>query len=357
MQKAKIFILFLGVILLFSFTNASVFISDELIDLGGGRINDLSVISLVGEPLIFIDIVKEAPIAIFNSNESFVFSTAASMSVINFPNTTISFLGDVNNFDNIDAQSRFKETNLNNGSSASAAFTAVNDLGHTTAFGIGSSGFLFDGVPFFNEAAIFHNSPGKFNTANAFDFGWDWRANKLNGTGGFDFAESMQLSSRGSLNISGNFTGDQHYGEMFAFHLVSPETINIPSISIINSSGIFNVFNVSGFQEGFVNGIHFHNDTLIVDIPGLYNVKFSVNYQDLANSKHGFGVAVNGRVQNNIIASGAITAATDIRVVGNSGFLKLEIGDTINVMVGDNSNPATDIQVIQASLNMVRIGS
>lgn len=117
-------------------------------------------------------------------------------------NTSSGFFGDVNNIDDINNQSRFKETNINNGTSASAGFVAENNLGHFVTFGIGSSNFEFGGNPFNNEGAILNAGPEKFNFANIAEKGWDWRSN-VSGV----FVESMQLSYDGNLNIS-NLTVD-----------------------------------------------------------------------------------------------------------------------------------------------------
>lgn len=170
--------------------------------------NDLvGSLNLPGIPLVFRDGARI--FALFNGNATFTTTTIQQTPVFNITNgTSTLFIGDVDNIDNVNGQSRFRETNLNNGTAATSAFTVVNDLGHSTAFGIGSSNFEFAGVPFPNEAAIFHDGPGEFNIANGYDYGWDWRANQLNQSGNFDFVESMQLSPRGNLNIDGNYSGD-----------------------------------------------------------------------------------------------------------------------------------------------------
>lgn len=125
------------------------------------------------------------------------------MGLIPFSNSVSGFTGDVVNTDNIDNQSRFIEQNLNNGSNASAGFVARNNEGHEVTFGIGSGNFSFGGTNFYNEAAILNSGPEKFNFANGFKKGWNWRSNVFG-----SFIESMQLSYDGNLSILGLFTSN-----------------------------------------------------------------------------------------------------------------------------------------------------
>ncbi len=180
-------------------------------------ISDLSIDSPVGifktlntpdRPLMITDSINNRIIAIFNGNDSFNLEQAEIQATqIGFNSSVTTFLGDVDNIDDVNGQSRFRETNINNGSGASAAFVAVNDVGFSTAFGIGSSNFLFAGEPFFNNAAIFHRSPADFNTAHAFNYDWKWLANELNTTANFSFIESMKLTGSGNIDINGNYSG------------------------------------------------------------------------------------------------------------------------------------------------------
>lgn len=175
-----------------------------------GQIEGLANISLRNTPLVIADSVTGGLIAVFNAPSNFTAEIVSQMEVGNttffFPNTSTSLLGDVNNFDDINAQSRFRETNINNGTSASAAFVAVNDVGFTTAMGIGSSNFAFGGLELNNFGTIFHLSPAGFNFANGFFEGWNWIANLDDTNSSFNFSTAMQLSPGGNLNISGNLT-------------------------------------------------------------------------------------------------------------------------------------------------------
>jgi len=199
--------IFLGItIFLLTITTASVFINDQLIDLGGGDINDLATLNLFDAPLLIMDTVRNVPIAIFNANDTFIPVTAESFSVVSFPNTSIGFFGNVDNFDNVNDFSRFKETNLNNGSLAVAGFQGENDLGHTFGLGITSSSFSIAGMDLPNEAVTFSLAPGGTTFSNFLDQGFDWFVNKNDSVVSFDFTKVASLSKDGDLNISRNLT-------------------------------------------------------------------------------------------------------------------------------------------------------
>lgn len=168
-------------------------------------INNVSLMNMDEGPLIFATDSKA--FAVFNGNITQTLALVQTDPTLEASAGTVSFFGSVNNIDNINDQSRFRETNLNNGTSATSAFVAVNDKGFSTSFGIGSSQFEFAGIEFNNDAAIFHDSPGKFNFANGRYTAWNWRANRDNSSILFNFTESMQLSPEGNLNVAGNFTG------------------------------------------------------------------------------------------------------------------------------------------------------
>ncbi len=123
-----------------------------------------------------------------------------------FSNTSTGFLGDVDNFDSRNGFSRFKETNLNNGSDASSGFIGVNDIGRAISMGIGSSNFEFIDRSFPSLGALRLNSPSPMVFANDFFNGWLWVTDLNNGTNFSAPFTSMQLRPGGNLSIKGNFT-------------------------------------------------------------------------------------------------------------------------------------------------------
>lgn len=175
---------------------------------GPGRLNNIDTIDLQNNALLIRDSSSNTILALFNADPLLPIITAQSM-VLNgtFPNTTISFLGDVNNIDDINGFSRFSETNLNNGSGASAGFNGVNDLGFVVNFGIGSSNFMIGNESLPNQGAIASFSPTGFDFVNSLTGDWRWR-NNPSGNLSVPIRETvMTLSNFGNLDIAGNFTG------------------------------------------------------------------------------------------------------------------------------------------------------
>lgn len=222
---------FLALLLILPLTQGLMIKGDSVIYANPGELNNPTNIVLNDEPLFIFDDSTNQLKAYFNlppdqdpSKDLLEFQPLIN---ITESNSSTGFIGNVNNFDNINGQSRFKETNINSGTSASAAFVAENDIGFTTAFGIGSSNFQFAGTPFPNSAAVFHQSPGEFNFANGFKVGWNWIANNQSGAP-FNFFQSMSLSPEGNLDILGNITGDNLdlTGDIFVDNIIT-STIDV----------------------------------------------------------------------------------------------------------------------------------
>ncbi len=174
-----------------------------------GTLNNLKNIKLQNDSLFIIDEENGFLKAYFNVPDGGI--AIPSLVDLDFPNTFFSntstgFLGDVDNFDNRNGFSRFQETNLNNGTNASAGFIGVNDIRNTISFGIGSSNFEFLNLSLPNIGVFRLNSPSDMVFANDFLTNWLWVTDLNNGTGFTNPSVSMQLSPEGNLDISGNLT-------------------------------------------------------------------------------------------------------------------------------------------------------
>ena len=120
------------------------------------------------------------------------------------------FTGNVQNIDDINNFSRFSETNINDGLSAVAGFTANNDNGESVVIGLTSSRFRVLGTPTNNTAFIFSTSNRNFNFAVGTENGFNW----LNNLGPMSFENTnnilMNLSGEGELNVGENITRRFH---------------------------------------------------------------------------------------------------------------------------------------------------
>lgn len=351
-KKPLFFFISFSLILLFSilFITATTSISDLEVRSPRGvyeNITNVSFIEVSNKTLIFFDTLGSRTVALFNAGPGEIESTAAAIGIMGGFERSSGFIGDVDNFDDVNAQSRFRETNLNNGTSASAAFVTRNDLGFTTAFGIGSSNFQFSGESFNSEGVVFHNAPTRFNYANGGFFGWNWIANNGNSTN-FNFTETMQLSPGGNLNLLGNFTGNQHYGELSFYDPLSPETITLSTANVFE--------NITSLSSGDMNGFNQLGDGLVTLIPGLYSVDFSVSYSDTAGNAHIFSILLDNLQIEKISSMGFTPTATSISNPSATGLVRLEKNDMINLAVADVAAPVKNVDILMANINLVRVG-
>jgi len=335
-----------GILIFAGIAVATTIITDKGITFDDGNITGLRQIDLDNGPLIITDTSNGVISALFNLPLPEIVTLAATDPMpINVSST--SFFGDVNNFDNLNGNSRFTEHNLNNGTLATASFTANNNVGNRVAFGIGSSNFERAGINLNNNAFVALNSPGNFTFFNIFPTSWKWIANSEIPPS-FNFQEIMLLDNVGNLDIAGNFTGTQIYGEMWQFNLTNPNTI---TISVIGE-----FVNITGYRNGTINGFDFVNDELVAQVPGVYQVSFNVGYGDTAMTRHGFAILKKGVQMLNIGAGGVITNNNDVTTPSASGFIRLDVGDRIGLAVEDRFNPANNIEVIASNVNIVRVG-
>lgn len=113
---------------------------------------------------------------------------------------------------NFNGTLRSSVINKNNGSVAGVGFTAVNDLGYFTTFGMAGSGNLIFG----NSTSIFY-APGYGDHLQAVDgakdFVWLTDPTDSHNNTALD-NEVMRLSSNGNLTLNGNMTADYFVGDV-----------------------------------------------------------------------------------------------------------------------------------------------
>lgn len=141
----------------------------------------------------------------FNDSIDFFINDGLKM-VIGPDNTTL--FGDFFNFGDINDTSSFVETNLNNGTRATAGYTAKNNVGQSVTFGITSSNFEFvnSTINFSSTADIIALGLNNFGFINGRQgVGWVW----LGTDSAIPFTnltEPMSLTYDGALNVSSNIT-------------------------------------------------------------------------------------------------------------------------------------------------------
>lgn len=341
-------LLIIGIFLFAGIVIATTVITDRGITFDQGILIDVQEINLTGDPLIISDSTNNKVIAIFNDGVNEIEQIALKQSGALFGGTATSFFGDVNNFDNTNAFSRFKEVNLNAGSNASAGFIGINNINHSLSFGIGSSNFEFMNLSLNNIGAIRLRSPADMFFINDFISGWFWVSDQNDTTGFTDPRAVMDLDANGNLNILGNFTGNQLYAEGSFFQPITRQAVT--------PSGLFVPTSIN-FEESKTNGFaHPDNANFTALVPGRYKTFYSVSYLDGASQTHVFAIGLNGVFQENTATASSTSNANHVATPTGGGFVDLEIGDNLTVVTMDINNPVNTIDVGATNFNVVRIG-
>lgn len=311
----------------------------------GGTQDNLENITLRNKPLFIVDATHNQLKAYFNFPIDEVLQVRLGFDEIESSNTSTGFLGNVDNFDNVDGFSRFRETNFNNGTNASSGFIGVNNIGRSISIGIGSNNFNFLGISLPNLGALRLNSPSPFFFANDFFYGWNWAVDKNNGTGFSDPEIVMSLDPSGNLQIDGNFTGNQFYGEMFVE--ANNDSTSISSANTYTKIGVL----LEGLQNGFI----FNDSDLITEINGTYKIDFALDFFDSNLKEFKVTVAIDGVDQDKCV-TGRLLQANDVGNVGSTCLLELVQGEVVTLVI-QNLDGDQDPTIIDANLNLVRVGS
>ena len=151
----------------------------------------------------------------------------------------------------------------------------------------------------------------------------------------------------GSLNVTGNITGNQYYGEMW-YHNHTATELNFAV------DGVF--YNLT-FSESSTNGFIFNDagDYLESQIAGKYLVNYMASGDGQNNHIYFTSVLVNGVTQDNLESHKKMTAGGDIVTMTGNGFIDLNVGDEVKLATADVGDIGTG-NYYSANLNLVRIG-
>lgn len=350
-----------------------------------GDLDNINNFNLRGEPLFIFDTTTNQLKAFFNLPRDQ--SPASALPQFNpiipdSSNTTTGFIGNVDNFDNIDGFSRFRETNLNNGTSASSGFIGVNNLGFNISMGIASNNFQLGNVSIGNIGAIRLISPADMFFLNDFLTSWRWVTDANNGTGFSVPREVMSLSPEGNLSILGNFTADRLFGNFFGVYdwktpdifldfngtdleldisavsqnLIIPHgemfvTENLNS-TIITVAGVY--VDIEVFDEGLTNNMTYNNSALIADLNGTYKLDYAITFIDSNNRNYKSTVGINGNATNKCVAARRLQS-NDFGNIGSTCILSLVAGDNITLQI-QNIGFTDNVIITDGNLNMMKLG-
>jgi len=152
----------------------------------------------------------------------------------------------------------------------------------------------------------------------------------------------------GDLTTTGNFTGNQIYGEMW-HHSHAGETLGFVS------DGVY--YNLT-FDNSLVNGFIFNNatDNLEVVYSGVYKTCYSASGSGQNNHVYFTDVTVNGLVIDKCESHKKMSAGGDIVTMSSCCFVNLNIGDEVKLATADIGGTGTG-NYYSANLNLLRIGN
>lgn len=269
---------------------------------------------------------------------------------LNINEFSSTFIATVNNIDDFNGPSRYTQKNINNGSNASSGIIIENNIGERCTFGIGSSNFTLLGLSLPGIPGILCFVDRPFIFVNSFPFGWQWikqdvGSDSLSEDPG-DYTTVMDLSGDGNLTISGNFFGNQIYGEMFTNEGSTPTTFS--------SSGVFFPV-VNDLEIGSNNGFTFSGGNLTVLFSGIYKASYGISYTGSNNNDIKFTIGINGTSTPNCQTEGTIDGGGIIIASGMDCFINVSAGDTVQLMA-QNIGATQPITIEEANINLLRIG-
>ena len=186
-------------------------------------------------------------------------------------------------------------------------------------------------------------------------------ASYFNGPGYFGLGTTKptsRLNVVGDMNVTGNFTGNQIYGEMWNY--TANETAWTFAIGLQDV-----YYNLTGLAADRLNGFSYTDggataggSFLTTEINGLYKTDLAVSFEGTANNKlYAFSIAKN-HIQSSsrqcynrrFVSVSAIVGSVTI-----SCLLPLVNGDKVVVQI-ENENGASDVKIHTVNLNLMRIG-
>jgi len=160
----------------------------------------------------------------------------------------------------------------------------------------------------------------------------------------------------GDLNVTGNITGNNYYGEMWNY------TTNISAWTFpIAEEGIY--YNLTGLASDRRNGFLYTSTTgaqggsyLTTQIAGRYKADIAFSFEGSNNNQlYSVTVSKNFLQSRNCYARRYVSTQAIVASMTVSCFIDLAEGDIINVQI-ENEAGTADIKIHAININLMRIG-
>ena len=147
--------------------------------------------------------------------------------------------------ENRNSSSRFTLRNLNDGSNASAVIEAINNMGSSMFFGIGSSNFMLGNIGTPNITVLLSRSRGNMIFGNSFNKPFVWYNNPSDDNDLSNLEELMRLNEN-TLNVSVNIHATENFTVTKNFFLSNDYSLPAGQNKILKRNSVTKaVFGVS----------------------------------------------------------------------------------------------------------------
>ena len=156
-----------------------------------------------------------------------------------------------------------------------------------------------------------------------------------------------------NLNVIGNFTGNQIYGEIY-YHNHTATELNFATDGQYYHMFMLNATHLNGFSVNNIGWLL--NSSLMAQVDGLYEVRYSSIGDGQNNHVYYSAIFVNEERKENCDAHKKMTAGGDVVTMNGDCFIELNVYDNVSVRVTDFGGTGTG-NYYGANLNIVRIGT
>jgi hypothetical protein len=157
----------------------------------------------------------------------------------------------------------------------------------------------------------------------------------------------------GNIDVTGNFTGNQLYGEMW-FHNDAGVNLNFAVASTYYPQNVTNTQKTNGFN--FTTGTPTYPSTLKAMFPGRYIVNYHASGSGVSNHNYHCAVSVNNVTQYNTETHFRTGTANDVVTMSGTGILSLNKEDNVTLVFEDSTGTGAGT-VYSINVNLVRVGT
>ena len=165
----------------------------------------------------------------------------------------------------------------------------------------------------------------------------------------FDSPQGLPFIFKEDLDVAGNITGNQIYGEMYCKNDTGCGVVDLVTQDVYVAMANQTAGNLNGFT---LNGA----SNLTAQVSGLYqvNAKASISGGTPAGD-YGMKLYLNETGQNNCYDNFKVSADHISMII--TCLVRINAGQNISIRFDDHMNPVTDITIYATNVNLLRIGN